>query len=161
MKKIPLTQGKFAIVDDDDYPMLVKHNWHALKSRGTYYARRKIGTNKLIQMHRLILNADITQQIDHINGNGLDNRKNNMRLCTHAQNNMNKNKIWSKSGFKGVTLNHHKWSARITVNNKIKYLGRYKNIKDAARAYDLAAIKFFGNFAKTNEQMGLLKRSSK
>jgi formate-dependent nitrite reductase cytochrome c552 subunit len=106
-------------------------------------------------MHRLIINNnDSKMHTDHKNNNPLDNRRENLRICTNSQNQMNtKVQINNTSGFKGVVWNKiaKKWVAQIKLNNKLKNLGYYINIKDAARAYNAAAIKLHGEFAKLNE----------
>ena len=92
MKEIPLTGGNFAIVDDEDHERVSKNKWQLNSRHGVkdpiFYARAKINT-KIVQMHRVILNAKNGQYIDHINGNGLDNRKCNLRFATRSQNLMN------------------------------------------------------------------------
>ena len=156
MEKIKLTQGEYAIVDWDDFRKLSKHKWHAHKRHNLWYALRTINVNskqKTIRMHRLVLKAKEGDYVDHINGNGLDNRKNNLRLCNHKQNAANsrisKN---NTSGYKGVCWDksRSKWIATIRVNYRKLNLGRYDNILDAAAAYDRYAIMWFGEFAKTN-----------
>jgi len=153
MKEIPLTQGKVAIVDDEDFELLSQWKWH-YSSAG--YATRAIqanGKKRFILMHRLIMNTPVGMETDHINHNGLDNRKSNMRICTLAQNHLNilKNKR-NTSGFKGVSWeeNRNAWRACIELNGKGTKLGRFKSPQDAARAYDKAARELFGEFAFTN-----------
>ncbi|KKM14674.1 hypothetical protein LCGC14_1703720, partial [marine sediment metagenome] len=95
MKRIPLTQGKFAIVDDDIFDYLSQWKWYAQKDRNTFYALRNVvvkGKAKTIRMHRQILNSKKGQQTDHLNGNGLDNRRCNLRICTRSQQAMNTKK---------------------------------------------------------------------
>jgi len=153
-KLIPLTQDKFAIVDADDYDRLNKYKWYASKKRRNYYAKRR-GPHGIVAMHRVILNAPRGLVVDHINHNGLDNRKENLRLCTVAQNcrnarPCNKPNQWSK--YKGVTFHKRKnrFMAAIRYNRKKYFLGYFKNETDAAKAYDKAAKKFFGEFAYLN-----------
>ena len=105
MKKIELTQGKFALVDDEDFEWLNQWKWYANHLGYTWYVVRSVRYDnevKAILMHRSILNAKIGEEIDHINHNGLDNRKKNLRICTRSQNNMNRNKLRGTYKYKGV-----------------------------------------------------------
>ena len=105
-------------------------------------------------MHRLIIDCPVNMQTDHINGNGLDNRKSNLRVCYNYQNARNqKLRPNSNSGFKGVSLikDRNKWVAQIKVNGKVKYLGAYTLKEEAARAYNKAAKELFGEFAWLNK----------
>ncbi len=156
MKEIQLTKGKVAIVDDADYEWLNQWKWHAGSGRGTIYALRKSGKRpfmKTICMHRLIMNTPNGMEVDHINMNGLDNRRKNLRNCTRIQNARNV-KILSTnhSGYKGVSWSKfaNKWSAYINIDGKKSHLGYFCIVQDAARAYDKAAKEFFGEFARTN-----------
>ena len=158
MKEIQLTQGKVALVDDEDYEYLMQWKWFANKKGSTFYAVRSLHSNnvrKTIFMHRLITNNINTKmQTDHLNGNGLDNRKINLRICTTSQNSMNRGlQINNTTGFKGVNYDKfsNKFRAQIRVNNIYKNLGYYIDPKDAARAYNEAAIKFHGEFANLNK----------
>jgi hypothetical protein len=152
MKKIQLTQNKVAIVDDEDYVELNKYNWYTNKSINTCYARRKVKKelNKTtILMHRQIMNPPDNMLIDHINGNGLDNRKENLRICTRSQNNFNI--IIPKhntSGIKGVSFDKskNKYIANIRVNNTTRHLGAFANKLEAKDAYTKAAKKYHKEF---------------
>lgn len=155
-KLIPLTQGKCAIVDTEDYEWLIQWKWCTQKSRGCFYAVRNDWYDKkshTIKMHRSILKAPINQQIDHINHNGLDNRKSNLRIVSfsvNAQNScLHKN---TKSKYRGV---YHQsdcksWAARIGFNNETYHLGSFSSEIEAARAYDKKAEELFGEFAFVN-----------
>ena len=159
MKHIPLTQGKFAIVDDDKYDELAKHKWFAEKGRSTYYAARLTphinGKQHHIAMHRVLLGLCEGDGIfsDHRNGNGLDNRMPNLRTCSNSQNRMNSLiQTNNTSGYKGVSWHkgHNKWSVYITVRRQKIMLGSFFCLVKAAKAYDEAAIKYYGEFANTN-----------
>lgn len=150
MKKIPLTQGKFALVDDEDFDELSKWAWYPHGA----YARRHINKDgrivRRVYMHRSIM-REPELEVDHINGDGLDNRKSNLRVCTHAEN--LKNQITVKnslSGVKGVSLNRrdNKWTAYIKTEGKKIFLGNFENKQDAQIAYNVASVKHFGEFAK-------------
>src|SRR6185503_9159800 len=157
MREIELTRNKVALVDDADYESLSRHKWYAHianKSGSTWYALRMDyslgrGKGRQIWMHRQILGlADRSMITDHIDGNGLNNQRSNIRACTYLDNNHNRSKKGSgwKSVYKGVT-NHAatgKWRARISVNNKSIYLGLFAEEYDAATAYNLAAHEYFG-----------------
>lgn len=159
MKAIELTRGMVALVDDEDFETLNQFEWQALFSKHgkCYYAVRSewlAGQNraKTIYMHRQILNAKPGQRVDHKSRASLDNRRENLRFCTHAQN-MANSKLGhrNKSGFKGVFRNHGKWQAAIAT----KYIGLFNSPAEAANAYDLAAIAKYGQFACTNKSLGL------
>jgi hypothetical protein len=157
MKQIPLTQGKFAIVDDEDYDFLIQWKWH-LSNRG--YARRNnyvegvIVNPKSILMHRVILGDPIGFQVDHINGDKLDNRKSNLRVCTTGENarNRGKNKNGT-SGYKGVHFYkaYRKWQSHIMHERKMVWLGYFDTAEKAALAYNEAATKLHGEFAHLNK----------
>lgn len=153
-KQIPLSQGLFATVDDDMYEYLSQWKWYAIKARTTFYAVRNIGHSpfqKRVWMHRVIMNTPNEMDTDHWDGNGLNNQRDNLRVCTNTQNQANKNKQTNNtSGHKGVFWNLGKWHAKIGVNGQVVHLGTFSNIEDASRAYDEAAQKYFGEFARIN-----------
>lgn len=155
---VPITKGKFAIVDDADYESVSKWKWAYCRDG---YARRTkyIGVvdgkekSRKIAMHREITNAAIGMEVDHINMDRLDNRRENLRVCTTTQNKMNrKSYSGSISKYKGVgwRKDTKKWVGRIVVNKKQKILGNFKSEIEAAKAYNEAAIKMFGKFARLN-----------
>lgn len=156
-KEIPLTRGMVALVDSEDYERLVKHKWHAHKSRqkGSYYAKGytgcKDGKDVISSMARFILDAPKGMVVDHINRNTLDNRKCNLRICTHSGNMKNKGHYKSnKSGYRGVIKSLNKWVAQIKDNKERHYLGTFETKEEAALAYDQAAMKFNGQYATLN-----------
>jgi hypothetical protein len=144
------------LVDDEDYDFLMQWKWHAWTSpRGTYYAVRteRTGKQRTIRMHRLLLSAPDGVEVDHKTGGGLNNQKNNIRIATKAQNGANRSRFKNNtSGFKGVYRRSgpNKWQARIRVDNKLRHLGTFSSVEAAARVYDAAAIKYFGEFANLN-----------
>lgn len=155
MKRIKLTQGQYALVDDDDFEPLNVYKWHFQRNGFGGRARRYLKEcgNKNVYMHREIMKAPSYLQVDHINGNPLDNRKENLRLCTNSQNTMNARPQKGRK-YKGVTWHKssRKWRALITVNKKQLYLGQYDSDAEAAKAYDKAAIVYFKEFARINFQ---------
>ena len=152
MKQIELTKNKIALVDDEDFDYLNQFKWYALN--GKYVSRAytmKNGKQRGLLMHRLIMNAPKEMEIDHINGNGLDNQRDNLRVCKKSENLWNSGKSKNnKSGYKGVCWSKviKKWRVQIMINGKLIYLGVFKNIKDAAMAYKEASLKYHGKFAK-------------
>jgi len=156
-RRIPLSQGKFAIVDPDDYPGLSKCRWYAARNKGTFYAvtgwwSKSDKKNIKIKMHRAIIDVPEGFVVDHINHNGLDNRKANLRLATFAQNARNSRRRQNCSGYKGVcfTKNRGKYRAVIWHNNKRIHLGYFNSPHQAAKAYDTAAKKYHKDFAVLN-----------
>jgi len=158
-KVIKLDKGYETIVDDSDFEHLNSVGWFALESGGATYAVRHVPkkntkTGKtLTRMHRVIMGEPLNKCIDHINGNALDNRWNNLRICSHSQNIRNqKPQIGKTSKYKGVFLDKrtNKWGVKIKVNMKKIHLGQFCNELEAAKVYDKAARKYFGEFARTN-----------
>jgi hypothetical protein len=150
-KRIPLSQGKFALIDDEDFPEVSKHKWFIINGyAGTATSGAKV------YLHRFLMNPKKKEQIDHINLDKLDCRRGNMRLCGSAQNHYNKPLISTNtSGYKGVSWDkvNSKWRAQIMVHKKTINLGRYHTKEDAASAYDNAAKKYFGEFSRTNFEL--------
>lgn len=153
MAEIQLTRGKVAIVDDADYPMLSKYKWVAERyGNGNWRASRHIGPGaKREFMHRMLLGALPCVEIDHINRNGLDNRRFNLRLATRGQNACNV-KTQSSTGLRGVHKMKHydRYDAAIQVKGRYIYLGSFRDKYEAAKAYDAAALKYHGKFATLN-----------
>lgn len=162
--ELKLTQGKTTLVDDRDYETIASYNWYAVKKPGqNYYAASHTyvsGIRRVILMHRLILGLGVDDlSVDHINGNGLDNRRCNLRLATTTQNAQNqkthktgrgKNGL-KTSTYKGVYKSKGKWKAQIRVGGKQIYLGLFEKETEAAQSYNMAALKYFGKYAKLNE----------
>ena len=149
---IPLTRGRFAIVDADDYTYLSKFQWFAEGTGNAFYAARK-HKGKSIKMHRLITNAPDHLVVDHINHDGLNNTKVNLRICTFAQNCRNQRRLKHKtSRYKGVHFHKKlkKFQSAIHHNKKLYHLGSFKNEIDAAKAYDKKAKELHGQFAFLN-----------
>lgn len=144
-KSIQLTQGKIALVDDEDFERLNQYKW----CFSGQYAQRKV-LRKTILMHRVILECP---QVDHIDGNRLNNQRSNLRACNHAQNQMNREKSKGLSSvYKGVSWHKQveKWRARIQTNQGCLYLGLFESEIEAAQTYDEAAKEHFGEFARLN-----------
>ncbi len=135
MRKIFLTQGMFAIVDDDDFGRLNSQRWCADK-RNTKYKTEFVARNGQTLMHRVIMKAKEGEEVDHINGNSLDNRKSNLRIVTRRQNAQNRHDNRT-SRFPGVSWNKgkNKWECRIRINGHKKHVGYFKNEEKAAQAY--------------------------
>jgi hypothetical protein len=157
-RRISLTQGCYAIVDPADYPHLSRYKWRLCRTKGknTLYAERSIrlpnGRYSRILMHRQLIHAPEGCVIDHINGNGLDNRRANLRLATIAQNAWNSKKRNPRSGYKGVWFVGDKalWRAAIVYHGRRIHLGYFKDKIAAAKAYDAAARKYYKQFARPN-----------
>lgn len=162
IRHIALTQNQIAIVDAADYDWLMQWNWCAQKREdGRYYVLRyeRLPVKRWIYMHRVLLNCKDNELADHKNGNGLDNRRENLRTTDYTGNSRNErmNKR-NTSGFKGVgwmkelkRRNGGRWYACIVVNAKRIFLGYHPTKEDAARAYNEAAIKHHGEFANLNK----------
>jgi len=154
MKEIPLTQGYKAIVDDEDYEELSKYKWYYSSSGACRDTTGRDGRKKHIHMSRQIMKAPAHLEVDHKDGNRLDNRRSNLRLCTHAQNLMNQKpqQRMHSSVYKGTSWSKvvHKWHSYIKFEQYRYHLGYYESEAQAAAAYDLAAVHFFGEFARLN-----------
>jgi hypothetical protein len=152
--RVPLTRGLHALVDEADYERVMAFKWSVRPDKKTAYAQRAIvlpdGRTSTQQMHNFIADS---VGVDHINRNGLDNRRSNLRPATTSQNNANQGRRRDNtSGFKGVSwhASRKRWNARIGFQGKTISLGHYLTREEAARAYDQAAIEMYGEYAVLN-----------
>jgi HNH endonuclease len=166
MQYIPLTKGKFAIVDDEDYERIDQWKWHASRGDRRCDAVRKLAHDNRIhtrRMHHEVLKLPLAEGqkwvVDHINRNPLDNRKANLRVCTAQQNTFNSgpsNKKGKTSYYKGVSFYrcHKLWTARVHFKGRTYYLGYFKTEYEAMVAYNLAVVKKVGEYAYVNRWRG-------
>lgn len=146
----PLTKGFVALVSTQDVALLDAHSWWASIGKNTVYVRRSLGRTTT-SLHRGIINPAPDNVVDHKDGNGLDNRRENIREATKPQNSINRlNRVVPKSGFYGVAPNRKRWSACIHKESGLIYLGLFKTPEEAARVRDAAAIQEYGEFAVLN-----------
>lgn len=158
-RQIPLTQGKFALVDDEDFERVSKFKWHASKGSKTFYARRNslksdnIEKRITIRLHCFILGFPVNTDIDHIDRNGLNCCRSNLRRATPSQNRANRGlDSTNTTGYKGISFikRRNRWRMRITVDGKKIEKDGFHTAEQAARAYDSFSKKHFGEFAVTN-----------
>lgn len=160
MKKIKLTQGRFALVDDEDFEWLNQWKWSfsGHKGRKHGYAVRRIYPNGRYQkgivmlMHRFIMDPPANMEVDHVDRNTTNCQRHNLRICSRFENMRNTSKRENRSGFRGVYWyqSPKSWGARIVMNKKHIFLGLFENKEDAARSYDEAAKKYHKEFARLN-----------
>lgn len=152
---LPLTKGYFALVDEDDFKRLSIYKWSVEIIHNYIRAERQIwknGKNRKVFLSREIMNAPDGRYVDHINGDTLDNRKCNLRLCSMAENNRNVGlRTTNTSGYKGVVKSGNGFKVQIRVNSEQKYLGYFKSKTLAAMVYNLAALWYHKKFAQLNE----------
>jgi len=137
-KLIPLTQGKLAIVDDEDYEYLSQFKWYAEKHRKTFYASRSVyNPKRTVRMHVEIMGYREGYEVDHIDGDGLNNIKSNLRHVTTRQNQQNRRNIRKTSSYPGVCYDKdsNRWRSTICVNNRNRFLGNYDTEREAFSAY--------------------------
>lgn len=160
MKTIPLSGGYTAIVDDDDYERVCRYKWYPQYLNGEVrYAKHASVKNcyhTQFSLHRFIMGCKKGdgKVVDHINGNGLDNRKCNLRICTQAKNRLNaRGKVKSTSRYKGVSWNtrQRKWYATTRYNGKYRLIGTFDDEEEAAIAYNVAVQLFYGEYAYLND----------
>lgn len=154
-KEIPLSKGKVAVIDDCDYHRLSEYEWYCLdppKSK-TFYAARNLPGGGMTSMHRAIMGDPDGKCVDHVDGDGLNNRRENLRVCSHKENiRAQRPQEGRSSQYRGVSWYKRleKWRAAIKVDGKEIWLGVFREEDEAAEAYDRAALKHFGEFAYTN-----------
>lgn len=153
MKVVLLTKGQVALVDDSDYEAVSRFNWHAIRgTSGVWYARRNIsksdGTRTTQKLHQFLMPG--VPMVDHEDGDGLNNRRYNLRSCTPSQNQCNCRKRVGSSKYRGVSWNRRqqKWISYIDFEGKRQHLGLFSSEEDAARAYNTAAKNLHKNFAR-------------
>jgi hypothetical protein len=163
MKSIPLSQGKFFKIDDEDFERVSKLTWILVRTSKNYFyvinRKRKwqngkqIGKSEIILLHRFIMNVKNSKKfVDHINHDGLDNQKHNLRICSLSQNTRNQRKrLNTSSTYKGVcAVKNNKWQAAIKFKNKNIHIGTFDTEIEAADAYNKAAVKYHKKFSKLN-----------
>lgn len=157
-REILLTQGKIALVDDQDFEWLSQWKWYAARDNHRFYAHRAAYVEgevrqATVRMHRVIMYAPHGVLVDHRDGDGLNNTRDNLRLCNNKQNCHNQGiAINNKSGYRGVSweTRYGKWRAIIMVDGKLRSLGYHATPEEAAVAYDAAARELHGEFARLN-----------
>ena len=149
--ELPLTQGKVTLIDEDELPLLDGYTWRAQFIRNIWYAVTRVN-GRTVYLHRLLEGNPCGMEVDHINGDGLDNRKTNRRICTHQENMRNVRRTTPpRSGFRGVyATSSGKFAARIKLNRKELYLGQYTTAEEADRVRDHHAKRIHGEFAYLN-----------
>lgn len=150
MKEVQLTKGKVALVDDEDFELVSQYTWFADK-KGTnlYYAYNSVNS---MYMHRLIMKTTDDLIVDHIDHNGLNNQKSNLRNCTYSQNLHHRKFAPGITGYKGVTYNKRQnvYQAKMRYDGKYRHIGHFKTAIEAAEAYNKVATQWFGEFASIN-----------
>jgi len=163
MRSINISRGATTIVDDEDFDLLNSYNWSSIPKDNTDYVvrkgRRRTCEPRTVQMHRQIMGYPVGVQIDHINGNGLDNRKSNLRIASVQTNSFNRAKprVLCTSRYKGVLQRKGKviWESRVKYNDKAIHLGSFTSEEDAAAAYNYGALLMYGEYARFNDVLGV------
>ena len=160
MKEIPISKGETVLVDDEDYPFLSSIRWKLSNENGCLYAtksfyrckKNRVSKFTTIKMHQFLLIGHGQESIDHVNGNGLDNRKCNLRPCSRSQNLCNQKLLRANNttGYRGVKKGKYSYHARIQVRGKFIHIGCFKTPEEAAMARDIEARKLHGEFAQLN-----------
>ena len=161
--EVPLTRGLVTLIDESDADLVLPFRWHATRNGNTFYVHRRGQVIKceraVVSLHRWLLGlTDGHVHVDHANRNGLDNRRSNLRVCSHAQNQANRAKQRTHAGrptssiHKGVSwdVDARRWRAHIQINGVLKHIGRFRTEIEAAIKYDKAATALFGEFALLN-----------
>ena len=153
--RIPLTRGQEAVIDPADYGLVKGYSWRCAEDYGRLEyavttAKQTDGSRRTVRMHSLIMGAKPGQAVDHINGDGLDNRRQNLRFADDRRNQANQHSVRGRSRFKGVYLKSGRWCAKIKERGTQQHLGYFDDEVDAAIAYDQAALKMHGEFANPN-----------
>lgn len=155
--RIQTSNGRTFQIDEDDLPLVQQYRWRGWKIHKTVYIATELVGGKRLYLHRLLMNPQDGLEVDHINGDARDNRRSNLRVCTHSQNvsNQRTQKRGKYSRYKGVTKfprnTKRPWIAQAKVMGKHIFLGYYKTQIEAARAYNKAAPRLFGEFARLNK----------
>ena len=155
-REVPLTKGYVAIVDEEDYERVCQYKWTALVSRHTVYAYRadrSTGERRTLYLHRFLLNPPEDMEVDHIDRDGLNNTRSNLRLATRRENMINRGMSpRNVSGYRGVSwaARDRRWLAQICVEGKTIHLGSFRDPAEAAKVYDEAAKEYHGLWAQLN-----------
>lgn len=147
MKQIKLNKNKIALIDDVDLELTSKYKWYLHTGSKKPYVYTNDGKGNSLLLHRLITSAPKGKVVDHINGNGLDNRRNNLRICSISENLVNQGpQKNNKSGVKGVSWNMGQWLVQVKYKNKRVYAKRFKSLEQAREAYKIIATKYYGRY---------------
>lgn len=159
MREVPITLGYVALVDDDDYEAVSRFNWNAAVKQHTVYARGWVDGGR-VTMHRLLAGARKGQTVDHVDGNGLNNQRANLRICSAAENARNVRRRVGASGHRGVSLDPKsgRWSAHVRVDGKLRHLGRFDDPLLAAQAASQARSMLHGAYANNSDKPALPPR---